>query len=291
MKLRLSFILVLLLVGIGTFVVMPGIVFAGGSKVDVCHIPPDDPDNFHTIRINSKALDAHMAHGDLSGACNAVCAALCDDGNACTIDDTADCQDVGCPADRAPTDCDDTSLCTNDSCDPATGCENAPACDDGDACTVDACDPSNGSCTAPPVACDAGDACDANSGDCILENCIADSYGGHDYLICNGQHDRDAAEASCFDEGMALSYIDDAAENTWAMDTAYAAYGYIDFKQSSYWIANVKEDGGFENFAAGEPNGDGIYVHVPRYGSDLYGWNDVNELWTWGFICESLDDD
>ena len=53
----------------------------------VCHIPPENPANFHTIIISDKALSAHLAHGDLSGACDQNAATLCDDGNACTIDE------------------------------------------------------------------------------------------------------------------------------------------------------------------------------------------------------------
>lgn len=171
MKLRLSFILVLLLVGIGTFAIVPGVVFAGAAKVLVCHIPPGNPENFHTIKIGEKALDAHLAHGDMAGACNAFCAELCDDGNACTTDDVGDC-DHGCPA-ADPVDCDDGTLCTDDSCDPASGCINAPVCaDDGDACTVDACDPATGFCSAPPVACDFGDECDPSSGQCVNAPCV-----------------------------------------------------------------------------------------------------------------------
>jgi len=44
-------------------------VFAATTKVDVCHFPPDDPDNFHTIRISEKAEQSHLNHGDLQGAC------------------------------------------------------------------------------------------------------------------------------------------------------------------------------------------------------------------------------
>ena len=44
-------------------------VFAAAVKVEVCHIPPGDPDNFHTIKISEKALDSHLAHLDLLGAC------------------------------------------------------------------------------------------------------------------------------------------------------------------------------------------------------------------------------
>ena len=84
-----------LLAVLSTTLIIPGTVFATGAKVQVCHIPPDDPDNFHTIKIGEKALDAHLSHLDLAGACDESCTALCDDGNACTIDDTADCVDFG----------------------------------------------------------------------------------------------------------------------------------------------------------------------------------------------------
>jgi len=43
--------------------------FGGAERVDVCHIPPSDPENFHTIRINQKAEESHLNHGDLQGAC------------------------------------------------------------------------------------------------------------------------------------------------------------------------------------------------------------------------------
>ena len=59
----------------------------------------------------------------------------CDDGDACTQSDV--CEDGLCVG-SAPLPCDDDNVCTDDSCDPATGCVHTPnsvACDDGDACT------------------------------------------------------------------------------------------------------------------------------------------------------------
>ncbi len=38
-------------------------------KVDVCHIPSDDPDNAHSISVGESALDEHLAHGDSEGTC------------------------------------------------------------------------------------------------------------------------------------------------------------------------------------------------------------------------------
>jgi hypothetical protein len=102
-----------------------GTVFAG-AKVDVCHLPPGNPENFHTITISENALSAHLGHGDFEGACNANCASLCDDGNACTIDDTGDCAEVGCPLAPEPVDCNDSDPTTVDTCDPSVGCINTP---------------------------------------------------------------------------------------------------------------------------------------------------------------------
>ena len=33
-------------------------------KVEICHIPPGNPANFHTITIGEKAFAAHLAHGE-----------------------------------------------------------------------------------------------------------------------------------------------------------------------------------------------------------------------------------
>lgn len=39
------------------------------GKVAVCHIPPGNPANMHTIVIGAAAVKAHLAHGDKLGAC------------------------------------------------------------------------------------------------------------------------------------------------------------------------------------------------------------------------------
>jgi|GEM_PF-2409445 len=39
------------------------------EKVTICHIPPDNPDNAHTIIMGRSALPAHIAHGDTIGPC------------------------------------------------------------------------------------------------------------------------------------------------------------------------------------------------------------------------------
>lgn len=43
--------------------------YTGNDKVKVCHIPPGNPANRHTIMISASAVDAHLAHGDFKGDC------------------------------------------------------------------------------------------------------------------------------------------------------------------------------------------------------------------------------
>jgi hypothetical protein len=46
-------------------------------KTTVCHIPPGNPANKHTICVGTPAVPAHLAHGDFLGSC---CAGVTDDG-------------------------------------------------------------------------------------------------------------------------------------------------------------------------------------------------------------------
>ncbi|PKN54934.1 MAG: hypothetical protein CVU56_23935 [Deltaproteobacteria bacterium HGW-Deltaproteobacteria-14] len=93
---------------------------AGNDKFEVCHVPPGNAANFHTITVSANAVDKHLAHGDFLGACDEFCAELCDDGDACTVSDNALCEVDGCPP-QTPVDCDDSDICTADTCDSATG--------------------------------------------------------------------------------------------------------------------------------------------------------------------------
>lgn len=40
------------------------------SKVTICHIPPGNPENAHTITVSESAVAAHTAHGDSLGGCD-----------------------------------------------------------------------------------------------------------------------------------------------------------------------------------------------------------------------------
>ena len=43
---------------------------ADTKKTTVCHIPPGNPGNAHTICVGDPAVDAHLAHGDILGTCS-----------------------------------------------------------------------------------------------------------------------------------------------------------------------------------------------------------------------------
>ncbi len=42
------------------------------GKVTICHIPPGNPGNAHTITVGAPAMRAHLAHGDVEGSCDIV---------------------------------------------------------------------------------------------------------------------------------------------------------------------------------------------------------------------------
>jgi hypothetical protein len=69
--------------------------------------------------------------------------AFCDDTNVCTADTCV--SPGGCRNTSIP--CDDADPCTVGTCDPVAGCAHVPrTCDDGEPCTVDSCDPPSGDC-------------------------------------------------------------------------------------------------------------------------------------------------
>ena len=49
----------------------PG-AMAQAPRVDICHIPPGNPDNPQSITISENALSTHLDHGDSLGACESA---------------------------------------------------------------------------------------------------------------------------------------------------------------------------------------------------------------------------
>jgi hypothetical protein len=137
---------------------------ADAAKVAVCHVPPGNRFALQTITVDEKAVSAHLGHGDFLDSCPTPCDDLtaCDDSDLCTSDS---CSSSGYCL-HTPVNCDDGNVCTSDSCDSGAGCLNDPvpggACSDGDDCTgPDACSPL-GTCQGQPIA-----GCCATDADCI----------------------------------------------------------------------------------------------------------------------------
>jgi MYXO-CTERM domain-containing protein len=95
----------------------------------------------------------------------------------------------GTCVDGPPLDCDDDNDCTDDSCDPASGCQHVPTtqvveCVDGNACTVmDKC--VAGECVGTPMPCLALDACH-EPGECEPSTGRCDDPRSEDGKECPG---------------------------------------------------------------------------------------------------------
>ncbi len=100
----------------------------------------------------------------------------CEDGNACTLQDhCAASQCIGSPI--LPAACGDNNPCTDDSCNPKTGCTHQPnkaICNDGNPCTYkDFCN--GGKCISGGVACPCTDNAICDDGNpCTLDTCSVD---------------------------------------------------------------------------------------------------------------------
>jgi parallel beta-helix repeat protein len=141
---------------------------APASKVEVCHLPPGNPGNAHTITISTNALTAHLAHGDYAGSCQTPeqCDIVCNDLSLCTTDRGAwNPTTYRCDCSYTTVDCDDTEICTTDSCEPTQGCVYTStvgtSCNDGDICTsADSCN-AQGQCEGSAIV-----GCCLSDGDC-----------------------------------------------------------------------------------------------------------------------------
>jgi hypothetical protein len=110
-----------LLLSVSLLVASPAL--AKSAKTDICHVPPGNPANGHTISVASNAVAAHLAHGDCLGACT-VCGCgfgdivLC--GGQCHL-----CVDLSRDCSLAAVDC-----CPPCQCSPGDDvcCEENPRC-------------------------------------------------------------------------------------------------------------------------------------------------------------------
>ena len=193
----------------------------GEKKATLCHTPPGQGAEAHTISVGEAAVGAHLAHGDRVGACAPACPSSCDDGNLCTSD--------SCGADgqcaHAAVSCDDGVTCTLDACDPAVGClrlaNEGASCDDANGCTAaDRC--AGTECRGTAIAgccvidadCDDGDACSADScylGACRTEtkSCAVDDKCLAGFCDAAAGGECDTLEVSCDDANVCT---DDACD-------------------------------------------------------------------------------
>jgi len=130
---------------------------AGQTKVCICHRPPGNPDNAHTICIGAPAVRAHLRHGDTVGECPV----RCDGNDDCGANQYCKKTDDVCAEDA-------TGICTNRpaACpaviEPVCGCDGTTY---DNACAANAA----GVNVASEGAC-AGGACGGEAGGTCAEN-------------------------------------------------------------------------------------------------------------------------
>jgi len=124
------------------------------ASVPSCTLPPGSDPVCAKPACNSETGKCEVAPQNNGQVCN--------DGNLCTVNEIC----AGGLCVGQPKDCKDANLCTDDTCDPVTGCAhtyNTNPCDDGNPCTLgDACQ--GGQCVAGgAVPCDDGNPCTTDS--------------------------------------------------------------------------------------------------------------------------------
>ena len=111
-----------------------------------------------TVNLDDMNLCTDVTCDPVMGVMVAFNQLRCDDADACTVEDT--CGGGSCQP-GSPRVCEDNNVCTDNSCNTATGCvftNNTARCDDDNICTVgDTC--AHGECAGTPRNCDDGNPC------------------------------------------------------------------------------------------------------------------------------------
>jgi hypothetical protein len=154
---------------------------------------------------------------------NRALGSVCPDGDACN--GTEMCDGAGVCQPGTPLSCDDANACTDDSCDPISGCVNVNApedtpCRDANACNGEETCNAAGACRpGTPLSCDDAnpcttDACDVATG-CTHANLMGTSCA--DGTVCNGA---ETCNAGVCQAGAALNCDDSNPCTTDACDAA-----------------------------------------------------------------------
>jgi len=79
---RSTYIFAAVVIVMAISISVPALVQSSSAKkikVEICHIPPGNPDNAHVISVSEKAVQAHLNHGDKLGSCFTP-SQVCDEG-------------------------------------------------------------------------------------------------------------------------------------------------------------------------------------------------------------------
>jgi hypothetical protein len=163
----------------------------------------------------------------------------CDDGNACTANDS--CAEGSCVGKDA-LDCNDGNVCTDDTCNAEQGCVHPPntagcdddnvcttgdqcsqgscvpqgllPCDDGNGCTEDSCDPGQGGCVHVQGDCPCGndcwsaEGCLTAAGRCIRFSCRAGDQSQNFCQNCFGGEWKEITYQNWMNDGYCSDVID-----------------------------------------------------------------------------------
>ncbi len=208
----------------------------------------------------------------LSGCIFTPNAADCDDGNACTAGDHCGggaCIFVG------PVECNDGIFCTDDACEPLSGCIFTPddaECDDGIPCNgLETCNTQEGCVDGAAVDCDDEDAC---TDDSCVEGCPGEVFLDHCYVAVAEEGLWADAKAACQAMGGHLASIAGAPEQgiVWGVIVATcdgdAWVGGNDIEEEGVWVwTDDTEWTGYTNWYGGDgppdehPLADALKIH------------------------------
>ena len=144
------------------------------AHTDVCDPPP-----LRTTRCDLATTQQVHERSPELGDGRVFTPIVCNDNNACTKPTRATGERPRSHRDRLQR----HNKCTNDSCDPATGCVNTPiVCNDNNACTNDSCDVASG-CVYTAIDCNDHDKCTNDSCDPV-KGCVHPALNCDDGNAC-----------------------------------------------------------------------------------------------------------
>jgi len=112
------------------------------AKVDVCHVPPGNPDNAHSISVSVNAVQAHLDHGDVVCCQGEACTAggVCTSPGGCFACSCGDTCENLCPPPPVP--CGPIDCCAGETCVQDGVCQSGSdcyTCSCGDSCSATPC--------------------------------------------------------------------------------------------------------------------------------------------------------